>query len=99
MAVITVRLPGRKPPELKRRLASGLTEVAAQTLELARSDVTVLIEEFERDNWARGGTLVGDGSAPSDARQDLEAFFRKPAATKPVKAPPKKAAAKSPRRR
>jgi 4-oxalocrotonate tautomerase len=100
MPVITVQLAGARPAETKRRLASALTDAVVDVLDVPRSDITVLIEEFARENWATGGSLASDRSAkdnPEAARLDLEAFFRKPAAK--VIAKPKKAAAKSPRRR
>jgi 4-oxalocrotonate tautomerase len=99
MPVLTVRIGKGQSLATKRRLASLLTQVVTDVLDIAPGLVTVLIEEFERDNWATGGELHidragGDGEMPQ--RPDLEALFRKPA---PAKAPPRKAAAKSPRRR
>jgi len=99
MPVLTVRIGKGQSLATKRRLAASLTQVLTDVLEIAPGLVTVLIEEFERDNWATGGELHidragGDGETPQGP--DLEALFRKP---KPAKAPPQKAAAKSPRRR
>jgi 4-oxalocrotonate tautomerase len=100
MPVLTIRIGKGQPLETKRRLATSLTKAVTDVLEVAPNMVTVLIEEFERDNWATGGELHIDGlgrDAEMPSRPDLEAYFRKP----PVapKAPPRKAAAKSPRRR
>jgi 4-oxalocrotonate tautomerase len=100
MPVITVQLAGERPAEIKRRLAATLTDAIVDVLDVPRSDVTVLIKELARENWAKGGTLASDRSAndgAASALHDVEAFFRKPAAK--VTAKPKKAAAKSPRRR
>ena len=92
MPVITVQL-GKVPLiESKRRLARGITDVVCDVLEVSRREVTVLIAEFERDSWAEGGELLADRSVRIDEgpRQDPEAFFR----AAPLKAKPKKAAAK-----
>ena len=100
MPVITVQLGRERTVETKRRLVAGLTDLAAEVLEVPRAQVTVLIDVLGRENYATGGELLGDrGTKDREVpqRQDLEAFFRKPAAA--VKATPKKAAAKSPRRR
>jgi 4-oxalocrotonate tautomerase len=100
MPVITVQLGWERTLETKRRLVSGLTNVAAEVLEVPPSEITVLIDILGRDNWATSGELLSDrGSKEREgpARLDLDALFRKPAAS--IKATPKKAAAKSPRRR
>ena len=100
MPVITVQLGRERTLETKRRLVSGLTDVAADVLEVPRGEITVLIDVRGRDNWATGGELLSDRGTKereAPARLDLEALFRKPPAT--VKAIPKKAATKSPRRR
>jgi 4-oxalocrotonate tautomerase len=101
MPVLTIRIGKGQPLETKRRLATSLTKAVTDVLEVTPSMVTVLIEEFERDNWATGGELHIDGlgrDAEMPNRPDLEAYFRKaPAAAS--KAPPRKAATKSPRRR
>jgi 4-oxalocrotonate tautomerase len=101
MPVITVQLAAARPVDIKRRLVAGLTDIAAEVLDVPREGITVLIEELGRENWASGGELRVDRSAKQDApRLDLEAFFRKPPAAKaPPAKPSKKAPAKSPRRR
>jgi hypothetical protein len=73
-------------------------------LELERGATQVLIHEHDRDNWAIGGELLSDRQSSSiSLLPDLDALFRKPAATtaaKPVaKASRQKARAKSRSRR
>lgn len=104
MPVLTIRIGKGQPLDIKRRLAASLTRAVTEVLEVPPAMVTVLIEEFERDNWATGGELHIDGAGRDKempALPDLEAFFRKPATSKSAvpKAPPRKAATKSPRRR
>jgi 4-oxalocrotonate tautomerase len=99
MPVLTIRIGKGQPLETKRRLVSSLTKAVTDALDVAPSMVTVLIEEFERDNWATAGELHIDGQGKDQempSLPDLEAYFRKPAAPK---VPPRKAGAKSPRRR
>ena len=100
MPVITVQLGRERTLETKRRLVSGLTDLVADVLEAPRGEITVLIDVFGRENWATAGELLSDRATKeceAPARLDLEALFRKPPAA--AKATPKKAAAKSPRRR
>ena len=105
MPVLTIRIGKGQPLDIKRRLAASLTRAVTEVLDVSPNMVTVLIEEFERDNWATGGELHIDGARNDremPALPDLEAYFRKPAAPKAApapKAPPRKAEAKSPRRR
>src|SRR5437899_1692935 len=91
MPVLTIRIGKGQPLETKRRLASALTRAVTDVLEVAPGMVTVLIEEFERHNWATAGELHIDGAGRDQempALPDLEAYFRKPA---PPKAPSRKA--------
>lgn len=100
MPVITVKLGRERTLETKRRLVSGLTNVAAEVLEVPIGEITVLLDVLGRDNWATGGELLSDRGTKereAPARLDIEALFRKPTAA--AKATPKKAAAKSQRRR
>ena len=105
MAVITVRIVRGCGIETKRKLARALTGAVADALEVPRASVTVLIEDYERENWAVGGELDSDGDGEKPAAVDLEAYFRKPAEKKaapekpPPKASPRKAPAKSRSRR
>ena len=101
MPVLTIRIGKGQPIDIKRRLAASLTKAVTEVLEVSPAMVTVLIEEFERDNWATGGELHIDGrDKEMPALPDLEAFFRKPTPRPAVsKEQPRKAAAKLPRRR
>ncbi len=57
MPVITVRIAKGRPLEVKRRMVEAVTRAAAETLGVKPEWVTVLIEEFDRENWATGGEL------------------------------------------
>ena len=98
MTIVTVRLASGRPAETKRKLSSSLTNAIVETLDVAPADVTILFEEYERENWAVGGELRAD-RARSDRDGpplDLDALFRKPA---PARAQPQKPKAKPRRRR
>jgi 4-oxalocrotonate tautomerase len=103
MAVVTVRIVRGCGIETKRKLVRALTGAVADALEVPRAAVTVLIEDYERENWAVGGELDSDRGGEKPAAVDLEAYFRKPAEksaqNKPAKASPRKAPAKSRSRR
>jgi len=106
MPVITARILKGRSVEIKRRLASALTAAMADAIDVQPQSIHVLIEEYERENWALGGELYADkSSAPKAEIVDLDALFKKPVAskdkpTKPAaKAPPGKPPAKSRSRR
>jgi len=60
MPVITIKIAKGRPIEKKRALASAVTKVVAETLDVRPEWVTVLIDEYERENWATGGHLHAD---------------------------------------
>ena len=60
MPVITIRLGKGRPIETKRALAEAVTNAVVATLDVRPEWVTVLIEEYERENWATGGELHAD---------------------------------------
>jgi 4-oxalocrotonate tautomerase len=95
MAIVTVRIVRGCGIETKRKLARALTSAVAEALEVPRASVTVLIEDYERENWAVGGDLDSDRGAAKPATVDLEAYFRKPAEKKAPPKPSPKAPAKA----
>lgn len=60
MPVITVRIAKGRPVEKKRALAEAVTKAAVEVLDVKPDWVTVLIEEYDRENWATGGQLHAD---------------------------------------
>jgi 4-oxalocrotonate tautomerase len=104
MPVIVAHILKGRSAEIKRRLAAALTATVADTLDVPPQSIQILIEEYERENWASGGELHSDRQAtPKNDEVDLDALFRKPVEAKPAKAaakaPTRKTPAKSPRRR
>ena len=60
MPVITIRLGKGRPIETKRALAEAVTKAVVDTLDVRPEWVTVLLDEYERENWATGGELHAD---------------------------------------
>ena len=46
--------------EQKRELVEALTKAIVETCGADREGTSVVIEEYERDDWARGGVLISD---------------------------------------
>jgi 4-oxalocrotonate tautomerase len=106
MAIVTVRIGRGHGVETKRKLVETLTAAISDTLSVTRGEITILIEEYTRENWTTGGEFNGE-RAPAPL-PDLDAIFRKMpekktsekmAEKKPAKAPVRKAPAKSRSRR
>ena len=57
MPFVTVKMAKGRSLEVKRRLVAELTKVIADILDVKPEWVTVLLEEYDRENWASGGNL------------------------------------------
>jgi 4-oxalocrotonate tautomerase len=57
MPVINVQIAKGRSEETKQELVKKLSEVACDVLNVERDWVTILITEYERENWATGGIL------------------------------------------
>jgi 4-oxalocrotonate tautomerase len=68
MPVITIRIGKGRPTEMKRAVAEAVTKVVAETLDVRPEWVTILIEEYDRENWATGGKLHADKFGPGYGR-------------------------------
>ena len=63
MPVVNVKnLKGRNV-EKKLNLAKEVTDEVARTIDVKPDAVWVLIEEYEKENWAAGGGLYSDRNA------------------------------------
>ena len=60
MPIVTVKMLEGRTEEQKRQLARELTEVVARVAVAKESDMHVIIEEYTRTNWAKGGKLFSD---------------------------------------
>jgi 4-oxalocrotonate tautomerase len=65
MPIVTIKLAKGRSIETKRELVDALTDVVVNTLDVKPEWVTVLIDEFNRENWSTAGKLhcdrFGDG--------------------------------------
>ena len=60
MPFVTVKILKGRDLEAKRRLARKVTDAVCEAIDLKPETVTVVIEEFEREDWAVGGQLFSD---------------------------------------
>jgi 4-oxalocrotonate tautomerase len=97
MAIVTVRIARGHGVETKRKLVEALTAAVSDSLDVQRAEVTVLIEEYARENWTKGGEFNGE-RAPAPL-PDLDAIFRKMPEKKSPERMPEKKLAKAPDRK
>nr|WP_319494044.1 4-oxalocrotonate tautomerase family protein [uncultured Desulfobacter sp.] len=64
MPIVTVKLAKGRSLEDKRRLVQAISDSVVSTLDINPEWVSVLIEEFERENWSTGGELHIDKLGP-----------------------------------
>ncbi|CAH1673751.1 tautomerase family protein [Chelatococcus asaccharovorans] len=64
MPVITIRIGKGRPIETKRAAARAITDAVVSTLGVRREWVTILFDEYDRENWATGGELHADKFGP-----------------------------------
>lgn len=57
MPFINVKLAKGRTTEQKQKFAEAVTQAAADMLNVETSWVTVVFDEYDRENWATGGTL------------------------------------------
>ncbi len=65
MPILNVQMVAGRSQEKKQELVAVLTQETARILEVEPDWVTVVINEYTRDNWASGGELhsikLGEG--------------------------------------
>lgn len=64
MPVISVRIGKGRSIETKRAAAQAITDAVVASLGVKREWVTILFEEYERENWASDGQLHIDKFGP-----------------------------------
>ncbi len=60
MPFINVKMLSGRSAEQKRALVEALTNAMVETCGADREGTTVVIEECEREHWAKGGVLISD---------------------------------------
>jgi len=64
MPIVTIKIATGRSIEQKRALVKTVSDAIVSTLNVKREWVTVLIEEFDRENWSTGGELHRDKLGP-----------------------------------
>jgi 4-oxalocrotonate tautomerase len=72
MPVVSIRIARGRSVDEKRSLVESVTGAIVKALDVKPEWVTVLIEEFERENWATGGVLHQDKLGPGFGKRGTE---------------------------
>jgi 4-oxalocrotonate tautomerase len=72
MPVIIVKLAKGRSIQQKRKLVKAITDSVVSVLNVEPEWVSVLIEEFDRENWATGGELHIDKFGKGFGRQGIK---------------------------
>ena len=57
MPVINVKMYSGRTQEQKREFAKRITEVTTDVLKIPAEAVTIILDEYDKSNWASGGKL------------------------------------------
>jgi len=57
MPIVSVKIARGRSLEVKQKLVEAITRDLVQILDVKAEWVTVLIDEYERENWATAGEL------------------------------------------
>jgi 4-oxalocrotonate tautomerase len=60
MPIVTIKIAKGRSVEQKRKLVKSVTNSIVSELDVKEEWITVLIEEFDRENWSTGGELHSD---------------------------------------
>jgi len=72
MPIITLKMSQGRTVEQKQKFAEAVTQSAVDILKVKPEWVTVLIEEYPRENWATEGTLHSLKFGPGCGAQGTE---------------------------
>jgi 4-oxalocrotonate tautomerase len=70
--IITMKIAKGRSVDQKRSLVKAITHAVVNTIEVKEEWVTVLIEEYERENWATGGELHSDTFGPGCGKKNKQ---------------------------
>ena len=60
MPIALIKIIEGRSPEKKRRLIESVSQAMADSLEMPIDAVRVLLHEYPKGHWGRGGRLVSD---------------------------------------
>lgn len=72
MPIITIKLARGRTIDQKRNLVKAVTDSAVSVLDGKPEWVSVLIEEFDRENWSTGGKLHIDQFGAGSGKTGIE---------------------------
>lgn len=72
MPIVTVQIARGRDTNVKRKLADEITKLLVDTLDVEPEWVTILFQEYDRENWATGGHLHSDRFGPGCGRQGVK---------------------------
>ena len=58
--MVVVKMLEGRTTEQKRRLAREITDVVMRVTNVPEEQVDVIIEDYQRENWAKAGVLFSD---------------------------------------
>ena len=60
MPIINIQMYKGRPVEKKRKLAKAVTDACVSVLEIPKEAVTIVFDEYDKENWAISGELQAD---------------------------------------
>ena len=60
MPVVIVQMLAGRTVEQKRKIVDGITKVMQDAAGVQPDGTTVIIQDYERDNWSKGGKLMSE---------------------------------------
>ncbi len=60
MPYVNVKVAGKLSKQQKQKIAEGITKVLQEVANKPPEATYIVIEEVDRDNWAKGGKLLSD---------------------------------------
>ena len=60
MPYVNVKVAGKLTKEQKEKIVEGITKVLEEVANKPPSATYIVIEEVDRDNWAKGGKLLSN---------------------------------------
>ncbi len=60
MPYVNVKVAGKLTKEQKQQIAEGITKVLQEVANKPPEATYIVIEEIDRENWAKGGKLLSD---------------------------------------
>ncbi len=60
MPYVNVKVAGKLTKEQKEKIAEGITKVLEEVANKPASATYIVIDEVDRENWAKGGKLLSN---------------------------------------